>query len=202
MVRFVSRYSWNYNWCIMKIATHDSATGERSKNLLHSLGKIFAQTQNKTIKEQYEAGVRYFDFRVDKDLVLCHGLWKSNKTLQDILAEMKSYVQEIVYIRVVIERKYSEEVYQDLQNKIRKIVNLYDNYVNLTYIAKKLPWEVIKKYEDVVCTYQFISVPTFKEYVNLTYKDWKRYIPIPWILKKITPEIRFNNDYFIMVDFI
>ena len=202
MVRFVSRYSWNYNWCIMKIATHDSATGERSKNLLHSLGKIFAQTQNKTIKEQYEAGVRYFDFRVDKDLILCHGLWKSNKTLQDILAEMKSYVQEIVYIRVVIERKYSEEVYQDLQNKIRKIVNLYDNYVNLTYIAKKLPWEVIKKYEDVVCTYQFLSVPTFKEYINLTHKDWKRYIPIPWILKKVTPEVRFNNDYFIMVDFI
>jgi hypothetical protein len=65
---------------------------------------------------------------------------------------MKSYVKEVVYIRVVIERKYSEEVYKDLKNKIRKIVNLYDNYVNLTYIAKKLPWEVIKKYEDVVCT--------------------------------------------------
>lgn len=202
MVRFISRCSWNYNWNIMKIATHDSATGERSKNLLHSLVKIFAQTQTKTIKEQYEAGVRYFDFRVDKDLVLCHGLWKSNKTLIDILTEMKSYVQEVVYIRVVIERKYSEEVYKDLKNKIRKVVNLYDNYVNLTYIAKKLPWEVIKKYEDVVCTYQFLSVPTFKEYINLTHKDWKRYIPIPWILKKITPEIRFNNDYFIMIDFI
>ena len=57
-----------------KIATHDSATGERSKNWLNALGKVFAQTQTKTIKEQYEAGVRYFDLRVDKDLVLCHGL--------------------------------------------------------------------------------------------------------------------------------
>ena len=113
MVRSNRRYSWNYNLSTMKIATHDSATGEKSKNLLHSLVKIFAQTQTKTIKEQYEAGVRYFDFRVDKDLVLCHGLWKSNKTLADILSEIKSYAQEIVYIRVIIERKYSEEVYKD-----------------------------------------------------------------------------------------
>ena len=89
---------------MIKIATHDSATGERSKNLLHALGKVFAQTQTKTIKEQYEAGVRYFDIRVDKDLVLCHGLWKADKDFADLLIEMRKYVMERVYMRVITSR--------------------------------------------------------------------------------------------------
>ena len=185
-----------------KIATHDSATGEKSKNFIHSLGKIFAQTQTKTIKEQYEAGVRYFDFRIDKDLVLCHGLWKANKTLTDVLFEMKNYVKDKVYVRVIIERQYSDNVYEELINKVVKVINLHNKYVNLTYIAKKIPWTVLKEYEGVVCISKFISVPTPEEYMTLAYKDWRRYIPIPRILKKITPEVSFNEDYFIMVDFL
>lgn len=97
----------------MKIATHDSATGEKSKNFLHALGKVFAQTQTKTIREQYEAGVRYFDLRVDKDLTLCHGLWKANKDLVDIMTEMARFDEE-VYVTVTIERKYDNKTYEAL----------------------------------------------------------------------------------------
>ena len=60
-----------------KIATHDSATGEKGKGFLSFLVTPFAKTQSKTIKEQYDAGCRSFDIRVreDKDgIIRCaHG---------------------------------------------------------------------------------------------------------------------------------
>lgn len=186
-----------------KIATHDSATGEKSKNLLHALGKIFAQTQTKTIREQYECGVRYFDLRVDKDLTLCHGLWKANKTLTDLLVEMQKYVTETIYITVTIERKYSDEVNNVLIKEIRNLINLHGRMVKLVYIAKKKPsWEILKEYRQVNCVSGYLSVPTPRQYITRPFKDWRRYIPIPRVLKKITPRTEFRNDCFTMVDFI
>lgn len=186
-----------------KIATHNSATGERSKNLLHSLGKVFAQTQTKSIREQYEVGVRYFDIRVDRDLTLCHGLWKADKNLADILIEMRKYVSETTYIAVTIERKYSDEVNKALVKKIRNLVNLHGRNIELVYIAKKKPsWEVVREYWKVSCVCGYLSVPTPKQYLTLALRDWRRYIPIPWVLKKITTKREFSEWYFTMVDFI
>lgn len=187
----------------MKIATHDSATGERSKNLLHSLGKIFAMTQTKTIREQYDCGVRYFDLRVDRNLTLCHGLWKANKNLADILIEMKKYVSETTYIAVTIERGYPDEVNKALVKKIRNLANLHGRNIELVYIAKKKPsWEILKEYRQVNCVSGYLSVPTPRQYITRPFKDWRRYIPIPWVLKKITPKVEFNGDFFTMVDFV
>ena len=188
---------------MIKIATHDSATGEKSKNWLHALGKVFAQTQTKTIKEQYEVGVRYFDLRVDKDLVLCHGLWKSDKTLNQVMTEMSHFKEEVV-VRVIIERKYSENDYIEIAKRIRKAINLRGKgKVRLHYIAHKLPkWTVLSSYNTIGVTFAYLSVPTPKEYLTLAHKDWRRYIPIPRILKKITPEVEFNEDCFTMVDFV
>lgn len=187
---------------MIKIATHDSATGEKSKNILHALGKVFAQTQTKTIKEQYEAGVRYFDIRVDKDLVLCHGLWKANKNFADLLIEMRKYVTETVYMRVIIERKYTDDEIERIQKKIRNLVNLHGKNIKLTYIAQKIPWKTLKEYRDIPVRMAFLSVPTPKEYLTLAHDDWRRYIPIPRVLKKITPKVEFNEDRFVMVDFV
>ena len=55
-----------------KIATHDSATGEKSKGFLSWIGTPFARTQRKTLREQYEAGCRMFDIRVK----LVDGEWR------------------------------------------------------------------------------------------------------------------------------
>jgi hypothetical protein len=38
--------------------------------------------------------------------------------------------------------------------------------------------------------------------ITLALRDWKRYIPIPRVLKKITPRTEYNKDCFTMVDFI
>lgn len=186
----------------MKLATHNSATGESGKNLLHSFFSVFAKCQDKTIKEQYEVGVRYFDLRVDEDLVLCHGLWKADKTLANILREMKGYVNETTYVAVTIERGYSEEVCDDIRNRILKVMNLHKGeHIKLVYIAKKKPtWSIMKEYRHVTCVSGYISVPTPKQYLTLHFKDWRRYIPIPMVLKKITP--KKDADCYVMVDFV
>lgn len=186
-----------------KIATHNSATGERSKNFFHALFTPFAKCQDKTIREQYDCGVRYFDLRVDKDLVLCHGLWKANKTLIDILTEIGRFEEE-VYITVTIERKYSTKVNNDLCERIRKAVNLRSRgKAKLVYIAQKKPkWNILHAYQSVPIVTAYISVPTPKQYLTLALKDWRRYIPIPRVLKKITPRTEFRDDCFTMVDFI
>ena len=185
----------------MKLATHNSATGERSKNLLHSFFSIFAKCQDKTIREQYEAGVRYFDLRVDKDLNLCHGLWKANKNLADMMTEMAKFEEE-VYVSVCIEREYSWKVYDDLCEKIRKTINLRaKGKAKLVYIARKKPeWSTLVAYRSVKVMKNYLSVPTPKEYLTLAHKDWRRYIPIPRVLKKITPIVEY--DGFVMRDFV
>ena len=76
----------------VKIATHNSATGEKGRGFLSFLVTPFAKTQSKTIKEQYDTGCRSFDIRVrkDKDGVFrcAHGLWMSKRSATEILSEV------------------------------------------------------------------------------------------------------------------
>lgn len=188
-----------------KIATHDSGTGEKSKNFIHALGKVFAQTQTKTIEEQWECGVRYFDLRVDKDLTICHGLWKANKNLYDILNTLNylSYFDKdnTTYYQITIERNYDDCT--ELINKLDAIQQSYSNIV-CTKINRKYPvWKCIYSYVKLPCAVDYVSVPTPQQYLKLSIKDWKRYIPIPRVLHKVYKrKHEFNNKMFTMVDFI
>ena len=121
----------------------------------------------------------------------------------DLLIEMKEYVSDLVYIRVIIERKYSHTIIEDLVKKVRNLINIHgkDN-IKLTYIAQKIPWKTLKKYRDIPVVGGFLSVPTPKEYFTLAYKDWRRYIPIPKFLKRITPEKELSDKHFTMLDFV
>lgn len=59
----------------VKIATHDSATGEKGRGFLSFLVTPFAKTQGKTIQEQYDAGCRSFDIRVREHKTYLCVLW-------------------------------------------------------------------------------------------------------------------------------
>ena len=76
-----------------KIATHDSATGE--KGMWYCIPLIpFAKTQSKTLKEQYDAGCRFFDLRVKihrGQWKCAHGIWITKRTAEDIFKELNSY---------------------------------------------------------------------------------------------------------------
>lgn len=188
----------------MKIATHDSGTGEKSKNFLHRQFELFAKTQTKTIEEQWSCGVRYFDLRIDKNLCICHGLWKANKDLFDILSLLE-YLScksnEDSYYTITVENNF-----KGVESFIESIKDIRHNYSKTHCVCinrKKPEWKTIYKFLDVPIRADYISVPSFNEYSKFTFKKWKKYIPIPKVLNKnYTRKYKFNNNFFVMVDFI
>lgn len=177
-----------------KIATHNSATGEYG-TLLSSLFSIFSKCQNKTLVEQYNIGVRYFDIRVRKTWrgwVCAHGLWVARKPLFDLLKTLNDAVQgDTCYITLMYEGKSTLEIMEELKNMVESICpNLTIVYVG----AKKPSWTALKTYHHI----QVVS-----KFKGLGFATWHTYLPIPWLWKKIYfDKVEFNEDYFIMVDFI
>lgn len=182
---------------MVKIATHSSGTGEPSKNWVHRLFTPFAKCQDKTIEEQLEAGVRYFDFRVNKDLMLCHGLWVSKTSLDKALQILNEY-PEITYYRVVIERKNANHL---LNTILQNTVHRYKRCRITEVIQKKPVWKTLTMYRNVPLKTGFISVPTPKQYFKLSVRPWKRYIPILRILNKFV-KYELNEETFTMIDFV
>ena len=90
---------------MLKIATHDSATGEKGQGFLSWLVTPFARTQSKTIKEQYNAGCRMFDIRVkliNNKWCCAHGIWYTKRTAEDILKEINNF-PETCYVTLTYE---------------------------------------------------------------------------------------------------
>lgn len=175
----------------MKIATHNSSTGEKSYGILSWLGLIFARCQSKTIDEQYKNGCRYFDIRTKKTKrgwVCSHGLWQSKRTLNDILSQINSYGDSYVMIT------YEGTAPENFLEIVDKWVKLYDKITITSINTKKPVWKCLKVYNDV---------PLKSAFKNLDGSTWHTYIPIPWIWKKIYfNKPVFNDEIFTMVDFL
>lgn len=186
-----------------KIATHDSATGEKSSGLLSMLFVPFARTQSKTIKEQYEFGCRMFDIRVrrgrfHKKWICAHGIWESKLTIYDILNYLNKFND--TYVTITYEGKKSND-FMDLVNYIEKtytnivfggVAYKYGDDDNIT----KVSYKYIKPYPK----YWPVSISKF---LKLDGRSWHTYLPIPWLWKKIYyNNPKFNNDCYTYVDFL
>ena len=189
---------------MIKIATHDSGTGEKSKNFIHRLFEPFAKTQTKTIEEQFKAGARYFDLRVDKNYDICHGLWKAEKNLFEVLADLEYLAckkKVKIYYYLTVERNF-----KGIESFIEGLKSIISNYPSLTclHINRKRPvWTTVHTFEKVAMKPDYVSVPTPEEYKTFSFKNWKRYIPIPKILNSMYKrKYKFNENYFVMVDFL
>lgn len=181
------------------IATHNSVTGESGNGLLSWMVALFSKCQSKTLKEQYDAGCRYFDIRVFKDWDgswRCgHGLWTAWKTMSEVWTEIRSDYPD-AYFSITIE-KGGEAMYKEFKEDFPFSIK-YDgeDRKRLTYIAVKHPqWKVVE---------EFARNPFVKpEYMILDGSTWHTYLPIPWLWKKVyynKPE--FNCGLFKMVDFL
>lgn len=200
---------------MVKIATHDSATGEKGKGLLSIIGTPFARTQNKTIKEQIEAGCRLFDLRIrntKRGWVCCHGLWQSEKTVDEILNEINS-VEGNVYCNITFEDDFvddktkkvtlynilgqfikSDTTEEEFMDKIDSIVKTY-SHIKFCDIAVKYPiWRVVRRDN---------SVRSVSKFLALNGTTWHTLLPIPWLWKKIyNDKPEFSENYFTYVDFL
>lgn len=178
----------------MKIATHNSATGEAGKNLLSFLVTPFAKCQSKPIWEQYMKGCRYFDIRIKKigkEWHCAHGLWTSKRTADDILAELDALALDSnVYVTVMYEGRCP-----NVDEFIDKYHALRNKYAHLTFceLSIKKPYQIIVS-DKPLCK---------DEYVVLDGRSWHTYIPVPWLWKKIYHNhVTYNDEYYTMVDFL
>ena len=187
----------------MKIATHNSATGEKSNGFLSCLVSPFAKCQNKTIKEQYISGCRMFDIRLkhsDNFWRCAHGLWTSKKPASLIFSEINDF-EEKCYVMITYEGKL------DANNKdsfLSYVSYIKSNYNNINY------GPVCAKYADNNTTVDWITLEEAEHwedneqaFLPLDGKHWQTYFPFPKFWKFFYfRSVIFNNNKFKFVDFL
>lgn len=184
---------------MLKIATHNSATGEKGKGLLSWLVTPFARCQSKTIREQLEAGVTYFDLRVrfgrNGNLYLAHGLWLCKTSCEKtiwILSDHSLFNGCDVYASITYEGDPKDEYARFFSwcEWIMKTTNIKLTTVNV----KKPRWRAIKTYNHI---------PYKQAYKKLDGSSWHTYLPLPWLWKKLYHnKPTFNEETYKMVDFL
>ena len=181
-----------------KIATHNSATGEKGRGILSFLVAPFSKCQSKTLKEQYDMGARYFDIRYKwskrnkwsknrLSWVCAHGLWESEKELFYILKEINDFGD--CYVMMTCE---SGAPLEDMTEDY--LIKTFTKIQFTSFNVKHPEWKVVRSINHV---------PSVSKFKILDWSTWHTLIPIPWLWKKIyfdKPE--FNEDTFTMVDFL
>ena len=113
------------------IGSHNTFTYLTPSCKINNLTKRWWKTQCKTIKEQYDFGVRMFDIRVclkRSKWTYCHGLvdFKEGKRdLMEICSYMKTYFPEAIY-RIVLE-KGDKPTQRIFINEAKYLCELYPN---------------------------------------------------------------------------
>lgn len=177
---------------MLKIATHNSVTGERGRGLLSLLVAPFSKCQSKTLKEQYEAGCRYFDIRYKystkrRCYVCAHGLWESEKELYDVLKEINRFGD--CYVMLTCESG-EEMIEMDMNLKLKS----YPQIKFTSFNVKHPEWKVVKSVNHV---------PSVSKFKILDWSTWHTLLPIPWLWKKVYfDKPVFNKDTYTMVDFL
>lgn len=179
----------------MKIATHNSATGEQGRGFISWLVTPFSKCQSKTLIEQYDAGCRYFDLRVRVKLgewVFAHGLWESKKSAFKLLDELDRHAY-----------KCGEKCYISLTYEgDSECILVFDSIV-----ADRFSWVVVTEVNVKKPTWRCLithnSVPVKQAFLPLDGSTWHTYLPIPWLWDKIYyNRVNFSNEHFTMVDFL
>lgn len=117
----------------MVLYSHDSMTYLTPTNIFSWIGIPWARTQNKTVKEQYELGVRWFDIRINFDKkgepYFCHGGMKlkcpKGETVKSILTEMSTWKDIYLWIKL-------EERFDDGNNTNEVLFNSFKDWCNST----------------------------------------------------------------------
>lgn len=127
------------------IATHNSFTYKRSTNKLFEYFNCFWRCQTKTIKEQFDSGVRFFDIRVYKkkdSWNFAHGLVNlyGGVNSLEVLYRYLCMTFPSVKCRLILEKGDSSTFIEE----INSLKDKYESFGNVVYqcIIKK-GWEII-----------------------------------------------------------
>lgn len=186
----------------MKIATHDSMTGEPSLWLSY-LFVPFAKTQSKTIKQQYEAGCRLFDIRCKKVLGNwrgAHGWWFSRTSIVSVLAFLNT--KKDTHVSLTFEGR-ADKAKEFIE--FAKMVKYYYTNIKFGKVCAKYSDKSLKvKYKTLIDEDKnWIDAKIKKGFFPLDGTNWQTYIPIPWLWKKkYYDKPQFSDAYYLYVDFL
>lgn len=188
----------------LKIATHNSVTGEKSFWLSWLLIP-FARTQTKTIFHQYAAGCRMFDLRTKHVFGKwrgAHGWWFSNVGIEDVLKTLNvlSTTFDPIEVHLTYEGKAKNAgEFEEIAKKWKEEYN-------------RLIWGPISaKYSDNSLKVNYkILIPADKNaqsavqaFLPLDGKHWQTFFPVPWFWKQFYfKHVTFNTEQFQFVDFL
>ena len=181
-----------------KIGTHNSATGEKGKGFLSFLVSPFARCQSKTIEEQYNSGCRLFDIRIrecDGKFCLSHGLWKSNKRLSDVLNFLN---ERECYVMLTYEGKFKNE--EDRKSFLWHAAMMKVAFYKIRWLEISVKYGDNNKWQTIIKAEH--SCPNQKNFIPLDGSSWHTFIPIPWLWNKLKKRKDFNEDIFLLVDFL
>ena len=181
------------------IGSHDSFT---YMNPLHSIFKLFKfiwRTQTKSITEQYNCGVRYFDIRVKyrrNRWYICHGVVTFNVSFYSIKHIIDFF--NLHYLNSKLRIIYERGEYEDIFKK--EIRDILDNDT-LSFACIKSKWEVLVNRDPIINDYTYkpiLSNLSWCENIKRmnffsTIKSWaKRHNP------KINEDMICNNVLYFM----
>lgn len=188
------------NQTMLKIATHNSCTGEASKGLLSYLVLPFARCQRKTLYEQFQSGCRLFDIRAkltsDGIYRPAHGFWTCKRTINDVLAELDHLAalsrSNPTYIMITYEG--STDYPQSFLTAVQSWMSRFPNLIFTEIAVKKPTWKVLKVVNPV-------SVKQVFKALNI--HNWQMWFPVPYFWHLIyCRKHEFNDATFNMVDFL
>lgn len=163
----------------MILGTHNSFTGEpliRKQRWLKWIINPFSRCQNKTVLQQFDAGVRVFDIQIsliNGEWIATHGIAKYSTPVIYILEKLNNYNTPI-YIKIGLDNGKDVELFKVF------IETLKSTFKNITIfqVYKEKPWEILYTLDNFSVTEHYWSLSWAKTMAN---KWWKffYYIPIP-----------------------
>lgn len=179
------------------IGTHDSYTFLPARKKLFEWFSFLWRTQVKSIAQQKEIGVTYFDVRVRRDgnvWRVCHGLVDFDLTFKSI-GEIVS-IFSVYKVRIILEREGSEDLFRE---EVLKSASC----LALSFACIKSGWKVILDRDPHIFDYTYtpwLSGVSFWDNIKRfnffsTIKRWaKKHNPIiNDILKKDSTNIYFMD---------
>ena len=118
------------------IGSHNSATYLKEKSWWMAILRPWTRCQTKTLREQYNSGIRYFDFRIKvfgntefgHRTNICHNNVLYKESLFEALCEID---YDDVYIRLILDYRKEPEDAERLSELFKSTINFINDHYKL-----------------------------------------------------------------------
>lgn len=128
--------------------THDTMTA--------TCDHPFYRTQSLSLMEQLEAGVRYVDLRLKRNLFAAHREWQSNITGSEIFDEMTGFLREHPSEVIIARVQNANERKDDFMKYGRAMLDLVANYQEFfpEWESDRQPWGSVGDYRGKIVAFE------------------------------------------------